>query len=119
MSLIGNFPGISPCEGIDPTLVHTIFVMVGNILAVGDLLFSSIGPLPEVDTQLLLQDLNLSPGGNSVNFTIAAGAFGCEIELVGVHNDDALHLERSRPLLYEWIDLIISIDPHKQHINCI
>ncbi|MFW3145819.1 MAG: carbohydrate kinase family protein [Thermoplasmatota archaeon] len=74
----------------------------GRILAVGDMtldiLCSPVSGIPEGDAQLQLEWIRLSPGGNTMNFALAAGALGATVELHASHGGDGLSL-----FLKEWI----------------
>jgi sugar/nucleoside kinase (ribokinase family) len=66
----------------------------GKLTAVGDmvcdLLCSPISHLGDEDVQITLEDLNLSPGGNTLNFAIAASSFGAEVTFHGAMGQDPL-----------------------------
>ena len=66
--------------------------MEGSILSVGDavldLLCTPLPDLPEGDRQLPMGRITPSPGGNSLNFALAAGAIHENVVFYGAVGDD-------------------------------
>ena len=60
---------------------------VGDMVC--DILCSPISHLGDSDLQIELEGMNLSPGGNTLNFSLAAAAFGTKVSFYGAMGDDA------------------------------
>ncbi len=75
-------------EHIHPYMARGKITAVGDMVC--DLLCSPISHLGDEDVQIVLDDLNMSPGGNTLNFAIAASSFGAEVSFHGAIGEDPL-----------------------------
>jgi len=54
------------------TMQKRVILAIGDMVA--DILLPPLGALPDRDSQLLLDHVKLSPGGNTLNFALSAAA---------------------------------------------
>lgn len=69
-------------------MAERLITSVGDMSC--DLLCSPISHLGDEDIQIILEDLNLSPGGNSMNFALGAASFGARVTFHGAMGEDPL-----------------------------
>ncbi|OYT45385.1 hypothetical protein B6U90_03395 [Thermoplasmatales archaeon ex4484_6] len=70
------------------SMVRKRITAVGDMVC--DILCSPVSHLDDADVQLELDGLNISPGGNTLNFALAASAFGADVIFHGGRGEDPL-----------------------------
>ena len=86
-----------------------------RISAVGDMvcdiLCSPVSHLGDSDFQLELEGMTLSPGGNTLNFSLAAAAFGTKVSFYGAIGEDPIG-----SFLRRWMEKI-GVKDHSIRMN--